>query len=79
MEKIFNGTAPANDGTELRTMAEPKESYEIPSAPERPEEFAPGLDPELQELADALTVAKEKVKRGMKLSGGSPKKAAAKK
>jgi Mn-containing catalase len=59
MGKIFNGSAPMNDGTELVTMKEPRESYPIPSMPERPEEFAPGLDPELQELADALNNFKE--------------------
>ncbi|TDH28584.1 manganese catalase family protein [Segetibacter sp. 3557_3] len=59
MEKIFAGSAPFNDGTELVTMKEPRESYPIPMAPERPEEFAPGLDPELQKLADALTDFKE--------------------
>ena len=64
MEQIFKGSAPANDGTELVTLAEPRESYPIPAAPERPEEFAPGLDPELQELADALTVAKQKIQAG---------------
>ena len=64
MEKIFTGSAPANDGTELVTLSEPKVKYPVPSAPERPEEFAPGLDPELAELADALTEAKEKIKNG---------------
>ncbi len=65
MDKIFSGSAPANDGTVLTTLAEPRESYPIPSAPERPEEFSPGLDPELQELADALISVKEKiVKKG---------------
>ena len=59
METIFSGSAPTNDGTELVTMKEPRQSFPIPSAPERPEEFAPGLDPELQELADALTAFKE--------------------
>jgi manganese catalase len=59
MEKIFSGAAPFNDGTELVTMKEPRESYPIPLAPERPEEFAPGLDPELQELADAFSEFKE--------------------
>lgn len=59
MDKIFSGSAPMNDGTELVTMKEPRESYPIPMAPERPEEFAPGLDPELQALADALTEFKE--------------------
>ena len=68
MEKIFNGPAPANDGTELVTLAEPKEKYPIPEAPERPEEFAPGLDPELQELADALADVKNKIRKGMKSS-----------
>jgi len=59
MEKIFSGSAPLNDGTDLITMKEPKESYPIPMAPDRPEEFAPGLDPELQELADAFNDFKE--------------------
>ena len=61
MEKIFSGSAPINDGTELITLKEPRRSFPIPAAPERPEEFAPGLDPELQELADAFTDFKEKM------------------
>lgn len=65
MEKIFQGSAPMNDGTELTTLKEPRESYPIPEAPERPEEFAPGLDPELQAMADALTEFKEKVQKNM--------------
>lgn len=59
MSQIFQGEAPLNDGTELVTLKEPKQSYPIPLAPERPEEFAPGLDPELQELADAFSAFKE--------------------
>ena len=77
MAKIFSGSAPANDGTELSTLSEPKESYPIPLAPERPEEFAPGLDPELQELADALTEFKENLvnpKKTSIISKGSKKK-----
>lgn len=66
MEKIFNGSAPANDGTQLVTLAEPRDSYPIPAAPERPEEFAPGLDPELQELADALADVKQKMAKDMR-------------
>lgn len=68
MEKIFSGSAPMNDGTDLVTLKEPRESYPIPLAPERPEEFAPGLDPELQELADALTEFKEKLINPKKVS-----------
>jgi len=74
MGKIFQGSAPANDGTELVTLKEPRESYPIPSAPERPEEFAPGLDPELQNLADALAEFKEKTLKDMEdKSGPNPR------
>lgn len=59
MQDIFKGASPLNDGTELVTLKEPRESYPIPLAPERPEEFAPGLDPELQAMADALVEFKE--------------------
>lgn len=68
MENIFKGESPLNDGTELVTLKEPRESYPIPLAPERAEEFAPGLDRELQALADAhlefkanMTAASKKV------------------
>lgn len=74
MEKIFSGTAPMNDGTELVTMKEPRESFPIPVMPERPEEFAPGLDPELQELADALTEFKENFVSPKKTSVPSKKR-----
>ena len=77
MEKIFSGSSPLNDGTELVTMKEPRESYPIPMAPERPEEFSPGLDPELQKLADALNEFKEKMAAPKK--NGIQKKAIAKK
>src|SRR5688572_13529931 len=80
MEKIFMGNAPANDGTELVTLPEPKRKFPDPSAPERPEEFAPGLDPELQELTDALAALKEKIKKnGAKTSNGNSRKTMSKK
>src|SRR6187549_3702787 len=80
MEKIFNGSAPANDGTELTTLPEPKQVFPIPPAAERPEEFSPGLDPELQELAHALTALKEKIKKEeANSSNGKPRKAMSKK
>lgn len=70
MGKIFQGSAPANDGTELITLTEPRESYPIPLAPERPEEFAPGLDPEMQDLADALAEFKDKTLKDMERKAG---------
>jgi Mn-containing catalase len=59
MSKIFNGPSPLDPELELTTLKEPREGFTIPMAPERAEEFAPGLDPDLQELADALTEFKE--------------------
>jgi Mn-containing catalase len=60
MEKIFSGASPLDGETELQTLKEPRQGFPIPRGPERAEEFAPGLDPELQELADAFTEFKEK-------------------
>ena len=62
MAAIFSGSSPTNDGSQLVTLAEPKEKFPVPDAPERPEEFSPGLDPELQALANALQEAKSKLK-----------------
>lgn len=82
MGQIFQGPAPLGDESELVTLKEPRERYPIPLAPERPEEFAPGLDPELQELADALNAFKETQLAPRKRSAngnGTPKKAAKRK
>lgn len=72
MGKIFSGQSPLDGVSELKTLKEPRESFPIPMAPERPEEFSPGLDPELQELADAFTEFKEK---HTSKTNGSAKKA----
>ncbi|MFJ4027314.1 manganese catalase family protein [Paenarthrobacter sp. NPDC089989] len=50
--KLFRGASPSNDGTELSTDTMPKGSP-ITISPERKEEFAPGLDPELLALIQA--------------------------
>jgi Mn-containing catalase len=75
MDKIFSGPAPLGNNGQLTTLKEPRQSFPIPMAPERVEEFAPGLDPELQELADALSDFKEKLsKQGPETNGKKPKK-----
>ncbi len=51
MAKIFHGTSPSGVG-ELNTASKPPEGAPIQLAPERPEEFAPGLTPELKELVE---------------------------
>jgi Mn-containing catalase len=50
--KLYRGASPANDGTELSTAIMP-EGVPMTIAPERREEFSPGLDPELLALIQA--------------------------
>jgi Mn-containing catalase len=54
MGKIFQGTSPANDGLEVETTDKAPDGTPISSLPERPEEFAPGLTPELLEMVAAV-------------------------
>jgi Mn-containing catalase len=53
MAAILDGPSPANDGATLEVPEEPVEGFPIPNLPERAEEFAPGLTPELKELVEA--------------------------
>ena len=75
MSKIFSGPSPLDAKVELTTLKEPRLGFPIPMAPERPEEFAPGLDPDLQALADAFTDFKEKISKpnGASKGGASAK------
>lgn len=64
MEKIFNGSSPENNGETLETTDEAPEGFPIEPLPERPEEFSPGLPPELQELVGAArTLATKETSR----------------
>ncbi|MEV7661470.1 manganese catalase family protein [Paenarthrobacter sp. NPDC089316] len=51
--KLYRGASPSNDGTDLRTETMP-DGFPMTIAPERKEEFAPGLDPELLALIQAV-------------------------
>jgi len=51
MGKIFRGSSPSRSG-ELQTTPTPPEGVPFTPGPERPEEFAPGLTPELLELVE---------------------------
>jgi Mn-containing catalase len=51
--KLYRGASPSNDGTELSTAMMPEGGMPITIAPERREEFSPGLDPELLSLIQA--------------------------
>lgn len=51
--KIFQGLSPSNDGTNLDMREQSPEGVPSEIAPERLEEFAPGLDPALLELIQA--------------------------
>jgi Mn-containing catalase len=61
--KILQGASPFKDGTTLSTDTGRPEGVPLEMAPERPEEFAPGLDPELLELIQA-TAEQELTARG---------------
>ncbi|ASN18842.1 manganese catalase family protein [Arthrobacter sp. YN] len=50
--KLYRGASPSNDGTELSTATIP-DGFPMTMSPERKEEFAPGLDPELLALIQA--------------------------
>lgn len=59
MSKIFQGAAPAGNGDTLVTTNEPPEGFNVDALPERPEEFAPGLTPELMELVETVSKMKK--------------------
>ncbi len=58
MAKIFNGPSPSNKEEQLRATQKPPEGAPITPAPERPEEFSPGLPPELMELVEQVSKMK---------------------
>jgi Mn-containing catalase len=51
--QVFSGSSPFNDGSKVETVDGLPEGFPIDMAPERPEEFSPGLTPELVELVQA--------------------------
>lgn len=57
--KLDRGASPSNDGTELSTDVVP-DGFPMTISPERREEFAPGLDPELLALIQATAEVKLK-------------------
>ncbi|WP_069804700.1 manganese catalase family protein [Thermogemmatispora onikobensis] len=57
MGKIFHGPSPAQDGT-LTTTQKPPEGAPIKLSEARPEEFAPGLTPELEKLIQQIEAVK---------------------
>lgn len=53
MGKIFQGEAPTHNGDTLHMDEEAPQGAPMRDLPERPEEFSPGLTPELKELVEA--------------------------
>lgn len=53
MAAVFNGNSPANDGNSVETTDTRPRGFPIEDLPERPEEFSPGLTPELMELVES--------------------------
>ena len=50
--EIFNGSSPFGDG-EVVTFDGLPQGFEIPQAPEAPQEYSPGLDRALKQMAEA--------------------------
>ena len=71
MGAVFQGNSPANDGSTLEATEEAPEGFPISDLPERPEEFSPGLTPELMELVEAAAGMSPVVPRGERASGMS--------
>jgi Mn-containing catalase len=57
MAQVFSGSSPFNDGTEIETVDGVPQGFPIEIAPERPEEFSPGLTPELLEQMQSVAEA----------------------
>jgi Mn-containing catalase len=73
MGKIFSGASPLTDevGATLETAPDPPAGAPIPTAPERPEEFAPGLTPDLKEIMEQATRAASVERRARPGGGGN--------
>lgn len=54
MAKIFRGSSPSGSG-ELKVTDKPPDGEPFIPAPERPEEFSPGLSPEIMSLVEQVT------------------------
>ena len=50
--KIFKGSSPENNGSEVSVQDERPEGAPNPTAPERVEEFSPGLTPEIRRMLE---------------------------
>jgi manganese catalase len=68
MSAIFEGSSPLTDehASILETTDEPPRGAPIPVGPERPEEFAPGLTPELMEVMEQATKAAARERRSQR-------------
>ena len=54
LNTIFKGDSPFDDGGKLEVIDGFPEGSEIPKMPEAPQEFSPGLDADLKQLAMSL-------------------------
>jgi Mn-containing catalase len=54
LDKIFKGDSPFDDGGTLEVIDGFPEGVEIPSMPESPQEFSPGLDSDLKRMTKNL-------------------------
>jgi len=74
MASVINGSSPANDGSNLEVTDNKPQGSAIEDLPARPEEFSPGLTPELMELVESASKMSQspRVSMAMKGSEGTP-------
>lgn len=56
MAKIFKGESPFDDGGTLEVIDGCPDGADIPTFPDAPQEFSPGLDKELKKMAQQIPV-----------------------
>src|SRR5687768_9556849 len=69
MAAVFNGPSPANDGNMVETTDTRPRGFPIEDLPERPEEFSPGLTPELMELVESAAKLSQSTRVSFAMKG----------
>lgn len=78
MAAVINGPSPANDGSTLEVTDDRPQGFPIEDLDERPEEFSPGLTPELMELVESASKMSSSSRVSMAMKGSATKQARSK-
>jgi Mn-containing catalase len=76
MAAVINGSSPSNDGSTLEVTEDRPRGFPIEDLDERPEEFSPGLPPELMELVESASKMSSTTRVSMAMKGSAATKQA---